>query len=321
LASLGTDDFRALRTDQIAALTTSAVLGMSTDEIKALQTDQVAALQTNVSNYFTSIMGALASGAFTPIVIDTSRNGFIDTSVAGGALFDLDADGVKDATGWITNGDALLARDLNDDGQINDGSELFGAATLLSNGSKARDGYEAMAALDDNGDGWLDASDSVFVELKLWVDIDGDGLVDEGEMLSLDQAGVSAISTRPTFDVSVSNGNVVALKSEVVFADGSSGLAADVWFQTDAAGGQDLLTSLADALERYGQETEQDGVSEAGAAPTIEQQLLAQLAAFDPNGGLVGSNSSDLSSLNDPEEILRRQALLGSTNGGSLGQS
>jgi len=49
--------------------------------------------------------------------------------------------------------------DRNGDGVINSGAELFGTATVLANGQKANDGYQAMRELDTNGDGQLTAAD------------------------------------------------------------------------------------------------------------------------------------------------------------------
>lgn len=50
---------------------------------------------------------------------------------------------------------------------INSGRELFGDSTLLSNGSTARHGYEALAEFDGNGDGIINADDETFSRLKL----------------------------------------------------------------------------------------------------------------------------------------------------------
>lgn len=45
--------------------------------------------------------------------------------------------------------DGLLAIDLNGDGIINDGSELFGSSTAMPDGSIARLGFEALAQYDE----------------------------------------------------------------------------------------------------------------------------------------------------------------------------
>ncbi len=84
---------------------------------------------------------------------------------------------------WPTARTPLLARDLDGDGQVVAGPELFGSDTLLPDGKKARDGFEALAALDRNHDGVIDARDPAFQKLLLWSDHDGDGKSGPGELL------------------------------------------------------------------------------------------------------------------------------------------
>ena len=66
--------------------------------------------------------------------------------------------------------------DRNENGIIDDGSELFGNQTILSNGRQAVDGYQALAELDDNKDGIIDASDTSWSKLLVWID-NGDDII------------------------------------------------------------------------------------------------------------------------------------------------
>jgi len=94
-------------------------------------------------------------------------------------LFDIDADGKKDMISYITNG-AMLALDKNNDGVINDGTELFGP--LSGNG------FADLANYDEDGNNFIDAADSIFKELKLWTktkDIDS--------LINLASQGIGAI--------------------------------------------------------------------------------------------------------------------------------
>jgi hypothetical protein len=77
-------------------------------------------------------------------------------------------------TDWPTARTPWIARDLDGNGVISDGGELFGSGTVLPDGRRAADGFEALAALDDNGDGVIDVHDRAFAELLLWSDRDGD---------------------------------------------------------------------------------------------------------------------------------------------------
>ncbi|QTX27370.1 bacteriocin [Xylella fastidiosa] len=79
-----------------------------------------------------------------PLVLDLDGDG-IETVAAGKhILFDHDGDGIKHASGWVKPDDGFLVLDRNGNGRIDDGSELFGADTILANGHKATSGFEAL---------------------------------------------------------------------------------------------------------------------------------------------------------------------------------
>jgi hypothetical protein len=104
------------------------------------------------------------------------------TTALGGrrVTFDLDLDGRADQLALPAAGSAFLALDRNRNGRIDDGSELFGPAT--------GDGFSELAALDSDGDGWIDEDDAAFRELRVW---NGGS-----ELQTLAAAGVGAISVR-----------------------------------------------------------------------------------------------------------------------------
>ena len=74
--------------------------------------------------------------------------------------FDLDQDGEKDLIRKLSNDSGYLALDLNGNGIIDDGSELFG--------TKSGDGFKDLAAYDEDGNGWIDESDSIWSKLQIW---------------------------------------------------------------------------------------------------------------------------------------------------------
>ena len=95
--------------------------------------------------------------------------------------FDLDADGTEEEISELGAGSGYLALDKNEDGTINDGSELFG--------TKSGDGFADLAAYDGDGNGWIDEADDVFSKLKIWTkDENGENL-----LLNLKEADVGAI--------------------------------------------------------------------------------------------------------------------------------
>lgn len=176
-----------------------------------------------------------ASTIPSPIVLDLDGDGIETRSVTQGARFDHAADGFAELTGWVGADDGLLVRDLDGNGRIDSGRELFGSETLLANGARAAHGFEALAELDANGDGVLDASDPVFAELRVWQDADGNGRTDTGELLTLEEAGVRSIH------VAYSNSNFVDAQGNAhrqvgsyTTTDGETRAATDIWVHTDA---------------------------------------------------------------------------------------
>ena len=168
----------------------------------------------------------------TPLMLDMNGDGIHTSSIMGGTNFDINADGQQEQVGWGDGKDAFLVRDINHDNQVNDGSELFGSATTLSNGTKAEDGYEALRDLDANQDNVIDANDVAFNDLKLWIDANQDGKVDEGEMITLADAGVESMNLKAESSADVDNGNIIGLESSYTTTSGETYEMADVWLAT-----------------------------------------------------------------------------------------
>ncbi len=95
--------------------------------------------------------------------------------------FDIDGDGKKDNISLLSKGQGFLVYDKNEDGIINDGLEMFGAAT--------GNGFKELSAYDEDGNGWIDENDSIYNKLSVWLK-DDDG---NDRMVGLKQANVGAI--------------------------------------------------------------------------------------------------------------------------------
>ncbi|POF31663.1 T1SS-143 repeat domain-containing protein [Roseibium marinum] len=157
------------------------------------------------------------SSAYDPIALDLNGDG-VDLSATTG--FDIDADGDLDQIGWTGPEDGLLVMDLDGSGKIEDGSELF---SEVFNGGSFANSLEALASLDDNGDGVIDANDAAFSEIKVWRDGNSDGVTQEGELLSLIEQGIEAINLE-TAEVNQSvNGNTVFAEGTYTKSDGGTG--------------------------------------------------------------------------------------------------
>ncbi len=114
--------------------------------------------------------------------------------------FDLDADGSEEEISFVSQGSGFLALDMNRDGQINDGSELFG--------TQGTEGFADLARYDGDGNKWIDENDEIFADLKVWTRNEQG----EDQLLSLKDAGVGAIylgSTASSFDLTDSENNLL----------------------------------------------------------------------------------------------------------------
>jgi hypothetical protein len=130
-------------------------------------------------------------GMLSPIILDLDGDGIEMRSIKKAkASFDMNGDGVADDTGWVGKGDDFLVIDRNNDGKISHASEL----SFASEDKDARSDLEALAALDNNGDRVLNKDDARFGELKVWVDANGNGVTDAGELKTLGEVGITEIS-------------------------------------------------------------------------------------------------------------------------------
>jgi len=167
----------------------------------------------------------------SPLVFDLDGDGF-EIAQLGKApiLFDHNADGVKTGTAWVKSDDAILVLDRNGNGVVDSGRELFGNNTVLADGSTAKDGYAALAELDSNGDGVIDAQDAQYGNLRLWRDLNQDGVSDAGELLTLAELGITQINLDKTGGTTtLADGTKLDGKASFVI-NGQTRNYTDAWF-------------------------------------------------------------------------------------------
>lgn len=168
----------------------------------------------------------------SPLVIDLNGDGVFTTTVDDGVAFDIDASGHAKQVAWVGAHDGLLVLDINGNGRIDDGRELFGNHTHLAQGGLAADGWQALAQHDSNGDGAITGLDAVFGRLQVWVDANQNGVTDAGELHSLLSLGITAIALQHDGSQTLQNGNVLSGLAHVSTDSGAQLLMTDAWLQT-----------------------------------------------------------------------------------------
>ena len=175
---------------------------------------------------------------YDPIIIDLNKDGTTTSKLNGAVNFDMDNNGFKEATGWISKDDAFLAYDRNGNGKIDNGSELFGDKTVSVGaygytGKTAENGFEALKEFDSNSDNVIDEKDKDFDKLLLWQDLNTNGLTEEGELKTLKEHNIKSIDLRYKETQIDNNGNLIKQTSTVTFNDNTTTTADDVWFKVD----------------------------------------------------------------------------------------
>jgi len=161
----------------------------------------------------------------TPILIDVNGDGFSLTDVSGGVSFDLKATGTPSQFAWTSpaSDDAFLTLDRNGNGTIDDGKELFGDVTSqpAAPEGEQHNGFIALSIFDSpgsggNGDGEISPLDGVFESLRLWQDINHNGVSEPNELHTLNDLGLKAIELKykpsPKVDL---NGNRFRFRAKV----------------------------------------------------------------------------------------------------------
>ncbi|MHB1419728.1 MAG: hypothetical protein ACYCX4_09105 [Bacillota bacterium] len=141
------------------------------------------AVQLTMSREFSSQMSVhLRTGDAAktdPLVVN------FDGSIPGLTMqkfdFDLNADGQMDKISFILPGSGFLALDLDSDGKVDDGRELFGP--------RSGNGFTELARYDVDSNNWIDENDPAFQDLRIWTK-NQDG---SDQLTALWEKGVGAI--------------------------------------------------------------------------------------------------------------------------------
>ncbi|GHF70019.1 calcium-binding protein [Seohaeicola zhoushanensis] len=170
-----------------------------------------------------------AKDIVSPLVLDLDGDGVELTTFSAATtttFFDIDGDGFAEQTAWVSSDDGFLVRDVNENGSIDDVTELFGSPTV--------DGFAKLALLDSNGDLIINQYDDAWDELLIWQDVNGDATSQAEELVtlasldivSIDLAGVTASTT-------TISGNPISHTSTFRYENNTTAAIVDAWFVHD----------------------------------------------------------------------------------------
>ena len=143
-----------------------------------------------------------------PLVIN------LDTNIASVSdqkfFFDLDQDGEEEEISMLGSGSGFLALDLNGDGVINDGGELFG--------TKSGNGFADLSKYDSDGNGWIDEADEIWDKLLIWVkDDQGNDTLYHLKDLGVGAIGLGSVSTEFALNSAQDNHNNAMIRRTGIF--------------------------------------------------------------------------------------------------------
>ena len=236
-------------------------------------------ISMSISDYIEAFNEAALNGM--PIVLDLTDQGLRFTSTTDGAAADLSGHGIRALTAWIMPDEGFLLRDTRHVG-------MFSAADIVL-GHDGQSDLAALATTDLNGDGAITGADAVWSELAVWRDANSDGVVDQGEVGTMADLGITSLSLAATPTGNPDAEARVTALSTFTTADGRNHLLGDVTLHQD--GSRAETSALADIGADH-------AVLHAGyGTNTIDASGLlvtATLIGGAGNQNLIGSAGDDV---------------------------
>jgi len=136
-------------------------------------------------------LAALPMAAITPLVFSMRPAPSLDALLAPEVAveYDLRGFGAKERWPWLRADAGVLVWDPDGGGHITSARQMFGSYSWQL---FWRDGFDALAALDDNGDGWLRGGE--LAGISVWFDRNQDGISDPGEVMPLASLGITGLA-------------------------------------------------------------------------------------------------------------------------------
>lgn len=171
-------------------------------------------------------------GGDTPLIVDLSGKRRIRLADAP-RRFDIDGDGQTERIDWLDGDSGFIALDINNNGRIDSGRELFGSATVDQLDFKLyKQGFAALAAYDVDKNGVIDAHDPVYAKLLVWRDRNSNARTDAGELRPLMFHNIVSLNVANARETSEAIGqSTIIFRSTALRFDGASMDLVDIAFQ------------------------------------------------------------------------------------------
>jgi hypothetical protein len=274
--------FKVNRTGDYYLFISDGVAGVSANDvlIKLVGVTDITAINLNSGNLTITKGTYNGTVIVAPIAIDLNQDGIQYLSKSYGVTFDYNNDGVAESTAWVAAEDGLLAnRDVN--GNIN----------IVFSTQAGETDLEGLAKVyDTNKDGIFDASDSAFAEFGVWQDADSDGIVDEGEFLSLADRGITSLSLTSDNQVRLeADGDVIVYgQTTYTTADGVVHIAEDVGFAVSDNGDTLNIANLIANAEAIQSITRIDQLAETDSSSSLFVELGGETYEIAATAGQTG---------------------------------
>ncbi|WP_281383142.1 calcium-binding protein, partial [Aureimonas pseudogalii] len=253
--------------------------------------------RTILGDYMKAMTGYSAWQGVDPLVFDLDGDGIEIAGLSSTSpSFDLNGDGFAEKASWVSEDDGFLTLDRNQDGAVSGVGELFGGPRrvgpvdlngdgLLTPDEKFISGFADLASMDENADGKVDRIDEGFSKLKIWQDLNSDGVSTANELRSLIELGIYSISLSNTQVENRVAGGSIQATGTFTRADGGQGVIADVSllvdnFQTTYLGDKSVSADIAKLPNIKGHGSLTDLHVALTASNGLEQTVEATLATF-----------------------------------------
>jgi Ca2+-binding RTX toxin-like protein len=285
IGGTGTDTL-VLAGDQ-STYTISTVNGVVTITDNQKNKDGNDGTDTLVGIEFVEFKGGTTMGVTSPIILDLDGQGVQTLSASDShARYDMDGDGLADDTSWFGRTEGMLVLDRNGDGKVTNAGEF----SFIGDVAGAHSDLEGLRAWDSNQDGVLSNLDVRFNDFRIWQDKDGDGVAEDGEVMTLTTAGVKSINlTGTAVTGNTEAGDVVVVnKGSYTRTNGSTMEFIDAALTYFSA--QDALPTVDDIAQTQAHKAKKYMITFAGGEMFLGLTKAAE--DLDPRAGQLGLVSS-----------------------------